>query len=185
MNRSVIVLWEDKLGRRRDFGPDRLLKACVGDALDRSWATIAHVSSRPMNGSGNVVRSLRQDHEDLTRGGALLIAVLDADQAWRAVGCKRDATDAELVTAIFPGGTPTDVHVLILRENLETVRDQLIRCAEQNGQPIAAHHREKSLNARDELFGRSLGWTASVRRCLVDSVPAFAALVALVAEVVR
>lgn len=153
--KRVITAYEDQTESVADFGPHRLLVACIADRkiADRLEVERALRDHRTMKGSAKLLRVCREDAADITRGGQPVVAIFDNDEVRRLLKLRNDAPDGDVTASIRQGSTaPALVNPVLLEENLET----LVRNIESSDPAIdpdlIRRALDKKLAARDVVF---------------------------------
>lgn len=162
----VKVLWEDasNKGMVKDFGPQRLLEACVADALgvDR-FSLKQRLGGYPKKGTGAIEAACRDDLGDLTIRGEHVVAVVDSDK-----------TDVTRLRKKLGNGRLT---VMPLDRNVEDLVDAAARCL---GLASTDTKLEKDPNIRDAVLNRLAAESRDQREHLLRAMPSFHALVDVV-----
>jgi hypothetical protein len=172
MSCRVRVLYEDQRAAGAEHGPHLFVLACVGDRVGRSLYDLrAEVEVRALKGVDNLVKAIQRP-EDYGADGAVLLALIDGDRAWRHLGLDRDAD--ELIRRALPGA-----EVFVLRRNLETLLERLSAAL---GEPWDRTTR-LGLNDRDKLLLRGAHADRTVRERVCSEVGALGALAARIAEI--
>ena len=184
---EVIVLYEDSAAiRPEDFGPHRLLVACVHDNIDGDILSPrkSPLQGRPLNGDGKVYKACMEDLEDIASRGQKVIAVIDGDKAARLAGLSKDAKECDIKKKLLETfGNPGNLEVAIIYKNIES----LIEAAKECDDTIGLEHvrnalnkvaRGKGRNSRDIILkGIATSSKKAIRDCVMEKVVSFKNLV--------
>jgi hypothetical protein len=186
------VLYEDRRGPTNEFGLHRLVMASVWDSISASRPSVERyrleqmVNPRPLKGSGNVVRSCRNDVGLITRDGRRLLVVIDDDEVRQLLQLSAKANETQVREKILEGcAAPERVSIHLLLENTETVIDAARKCDGTIPREVVRQALAKSPRDRDVV----MNWVArsdrrSIRECVLREVPSLAGLVAELTRVV-
>jgi len=131
---DCFVFYEDQevYGLGANFGPHRLLCACVGDRVGiearRLQSELIHM--KPCRGVSRQVTALVQDAPALLARRTAVFAVFDSDRLHEQLGVDA-STDPAAV--LVQRGVPPAVRVLLLQRNTETLVDAVLRCEGAGG----------------------------------------------------
>lgn len=153
--KRVITAYEDQTESVSDFGPHRLLVACIADSqiADRLEVERALHDRRTMKGSAKLLRVCREDAADITRGGHPLVAIFDNDEVRRLLTLPNDAPEGRVIASIREGSTaPTLVNPVLLEENLETLVRNIKSSDPAIDPDLIRRALDKKLAARDVVF---------------------------------
>jgi hypothetical protein len=187
----AVILYEDRRGPEKEFGLHNLVVACVADDTGEDRFSLRRkLDGRPMKGVQNLLRSCRRDIRRLSPKGQRVFALIDNDairQQLKHEGVTNDAEDAVIVRAIKSGcDAPEKLHVILLKENTETVLEAAKRCDEDLPGPLLAKALEKDINARDAVLN-TVAWRSerATRDCVRGHVPALNEMTQALSAVVR
>jgi hypothetical protein len=168
----LYVWWEDARNKvkPRNFGPEKLLVACVADELEVPRAEVqGRIESLPLKGDGNVLRRLRRVCD--VPPGTHITVVLDRDQIHEAIlrlaptlrpnDCMQEISQA--IRAEAPG----DYDLVFLVDNMESLFDAC--CGARHREPPRGKPdpltRDDALNA--VAFGQR-EWRDEIRKRVVS-----------------
>ncbi|MGK4004965.1 hypothetical protein WMF31_20215 [Sorangium sp. So ce1036] len=191
MTSLAVILYEDQRGPEKEFGLHNLVVACVADDTGKDrFALRRELDGRPMKGVQNLLRSCRRDICRLSSRGQQVFALIDDDAIRHQLkheGVSESAEDAAVVRAIKEKcGAPERLHVVLLKENTETVIQAAEHCDKGLTRSLVAQALQKDVNARDAIFNR-ISWQSdrAVRDCIRQRVEAIQEIVKALITLVR
>lgn len=185
--RSVVVLYEDRLGRNvKQFGLHELLVSCVADRIGADRLNLgSSLRGLPLKSNTKVHAKCQRELDLLSRRGEIVIAVYDSDAAHRIADVPPESCRPDITNGLAEGCEPKDrLRVVLLDKNLETVVEKLkesgLRVSDRE---IRQAVEEKNLATRDIVLNRAAyGDFKEIRQKLVAGMPSFGYLVAKVAD---
>ena len=174
------VLYEDQQGPRNRFGLHAFIMRCVCDDVPNEdmYKILARVEDRQMKGDSKLVKAVQRDLPKIARDGRPVIAVFDNDQIRRHLKLP-SATDNEVCAAIKEG-SQGNIHVILLKENTETILVAAQDCGAAEFCDVAelSSAIAKNLPARDIVFGKIAKKNAKhIRDCIREKVPSLRPLI--------
>jgi len=184
----ITCLYEDKRGPSMGFGLHKFIKACVFDEVDGNRRIFEKLldDCRPMNGNSKLLKTCREDLNDIAFDGRKIIAVFDDDRVRDLLKLPPEATDVEVVTAVLEEcPSPGNLLVFLLERNMETVIEQISGCDASVGERLVRKALDKDREARDVLLDRaSRERYRMLRECVLEANPSLKKLVKRICDIV-
>lgn len=174
---TCFVFYEDQEvpGLVANFGPHRLLCACVADqvGIEARELQSVMISCKPCHGATKQVTALITGAPQLLKTNAVF-AVFDADEIHAQLHV---AAEEDAVKAIYARGVPSGVRILLLDRNTESVLQAFLGCEHQAGGTGPVVLPKKKPAKRDAILNRAADGARTLRDCVLDKVPSFKAIV--------
>jgi hypothetical protein len=171
----VTLLYEDSRGPTREFGLHDLVVAAVADATGRSAHDLRRaLPALPLNGAAKLLRSCRQDVQDIAADCHPVVAVLDGDKIRRLLGLPAAANEKSVEASIKEGcDCPQKLHVALLDRNLDAVvRAVVAHLGSRIGHDLAREALANNLTARDIVLQKAAYSSEPADRTrILDMVP--------------
>ncbi len=160
-----LVLYEDQAGHIKEFGPHKLVCACIADLVGGDVFKIQRaIEGHPKKGDTKLLR----DYERHAADGGRILAIFDGDKLHRRLGMPKSADRKQLARALRERGSSPQVTAYVLPGNLETVFDATLECLSWS-EPLPAG--KPDLLLRDRVFKRAAFADRRVRDCILDKIP--------------
>ncbi len=157
--RRVTILYEDQRGQKNNFGLHRLIVACVFDEVDGERHRLEKLlEERPLKGNTKVLKTIREDIGGISHDGHPVVALFDNDKVRRLIGLEKDAADEEVIEALVaecPESQRSTLGIVLLKENTETVIEQLEQAGLNVGRDLIQRALGKEMGARDIMLVRA------------------------------
>jgi hypothetical protein len=182
---EVCVLYEDSRGPRKGFGLHALVTACVFDAANGERHKLEKaLEGRLQKGAPALLKVCRDDLDSLARDGRAVIAVFDNDRIREQLQLRKNATEAQVETAIRKGTSSTRLSIVLLKQNVESVLKAAKECDpviddEQFEQAV----RHKKLLDRDAILqNMSRQQARALRDCVLGKNASLQRLIHLICD---
>jgi len=180
---TMTVLYEDQAAvKPTNYGPHILVLQCVADRVggDPRGDLKPLSNAKPMKGSGNLRKELRERGALLQRSGPVVIMV-DDDKirgCYQDLGLARTSCKSQVIAAIKSECSGVDPGIVLLNQNMETVLNVCLRAL---GRPPL--NSKPSPEERDQILMRcaSPAVTPAQRQEILDRVPTLGRLVCILA----
>jgi len=175
----ITIFYEDSVRPKshpRDFGFHRFVMTCIFDRIDQDRPDLENACTcNPRNGSSEILKSIRNDIEYISRDGRNVVAVFDHDKVTKLLKIDKETRDDVIIEKIKGEcPLPDKLHVFLIRENLESVIENIERCDQSNliDRKTIRLAKEKHLDERDLVFKKasSLGGSKAIRDCVLEKM---------------
>ncbi len=174
MKARVTVLYEDRRGPQKRFGPHELVVAMVADAIGKPAHEVSRiVEARPAKSNNKLRNWCRSEADRIAADCHPIVAVFDSDRVDRLEGLQGLSGNDVEKKVRTESATPDKIHPRLLERNLESVAEALRELAprlvdEKSFERVLA---KKSLMDRDLLFGRAASADEQLRNGIREKVP--------------
>lgn len=171
------VFYEDKAAAEiKGFGPHLLLCACVADRMGGKtlWDVQRVLDGQPKKGDSKLLEACKRHAErDVDE---VVFGLFDTDKLHILLQISKCSVD-ELRIALEAAITSPKVRPFVLERNLETLVRASAGCLEPPSKVPPKGH-----NERDIILRKAATAGRSVRDCIAQAIPGFAALADAVAH---
>jgi hypothetical protein len=180
------ILYEDQRGPSNKFGLHKFVLRCLCDqsavAPDDQYRVDATIDGRQLKGNSKLLHAVRNDLPNIAANGRPVIAMFDNDRIRDLLKLPDNTLDDEVCAAIHPG-CGTQLHVVLLKENTESILLAAEACARKTGVALDPDMLQQAIKkkeppARDALFIRiSKAEHRELRDCIREKVASLTPLI--------
>jgi hypothetical protein len=166
---QIAVLYEDERDTQISYYPmHRLVCMTIADILGVNHRDVEEqFYGMPKKGNGNLKRALESVPKMRDRS---VIVIIDDDELARLLGLHKSTARAELLTQLSRRYPDPRLQVLLLEGNTESLVGSAAKCLGREPPEC------KNKLDRDRMLNEATWAAATVRTCIRDSMPSFAAI---------
>lgn len=175
---KMVIFYEDQRGDEREFSLHTLVVIAIAERLGLSEVAVkAQLRPFPAKGDSNLLKTCELDVPDMREH--CFVALFDVDKLHRLLKLPRDSAQDVLVAALRQRCSDERLHFMLLDRNTETLVDASAQCLERSLPPVKTHL------VRDKLLRAVARAMPSVRDCVREKVPSFAAFIDRAADLLK
>lgn len=170
MSAQVAVLYEDERNTQiKGYPMHRLVCMTIADQLGVDYRDVEEqFHGRPMKGNGNLKRACEAISN--TRDRAVIV-IIDSDKLAGLLKLPKSTAHATLRAELARCYPDPRLQVLLLERNTESLVDAAAKCLGREPPE------RKNKLVRDQMLDSAAFAAATVRTCIRDSMPSFAAII--------